>query len=66
MGLLKKYFIHRRGGLICPPETRCVCTNKIVCHPIYGNQNQVAQAVLLVQNGTLGRACKPSPTGGYR
>ena len=20
MGLLKKYFMHRRGGLICPPE----------------------------------------------
>ena len=27
-------------------------------HPFrYGNQNQMAQAVLFVQNGTLGRAC---------
>ncbi len=40
-----------------PSRTRCPCTNEIVHHPIHGNQNQVAQAVLFVQNGTLGRAC---------
>ena len=38
------------------PECVASATNKIVRHPIYGNQNQVAQAVLFVQNGTLGRA----------
>ena len=32
-------------------------TLSFVRHPIYENQNQVAQAVLFVQNGTLGRAC---------
>ena len=64
-------FIHKtyengRGGLTCPPETRCVCTNKIVHHPIYGNQNQMAQAVGFVQNGTLGRIYKSAPTArGY-
>ena len=57
MGLLKKCFMHRRGGLTCPPETRCVCKNNPFIHFVYGDQNQVAQAVLLVQNGTLGRAC---------
>ena len=38
-----------------PLATRCVRTNQFI-HFVYGNQNQVAQAVLLVQNGTLGRA----------
>ena len=46
----------------CPPETRCVCTNKVLHHPIYGNQNQVVQAVTVVRNGTLGRICKSAPT----
>ena len=38
-------------------RTYCTCKYKIVRHPIYGDQNQVAQAVAAVQNGTLGRAC---------
>ena len=36
---IKLIITTRRGGLTCPPETRCVCTNKVVRHPIYGNQN---------------------------
>ena len=31
-------------------------TLSFIRHPIYGSQNQVAQAVLFVQNGTLGKA----------
>ena len=50
----------RRGGLICPPVTCCVCKNKIVHHLIHENHNQVPRAVVFVRNGTLGRACKPS------
>ena len=62
MGLLKSYFMHRRGGLTCPPVTQRVRTNEIVHHLIHGKQNQVAQAVAVVQNGTLGRTCKSAPT----
>ena len=45
------------GDSIYPPETQRARTNEIVHHSIYGNQNQVAQAVAVVQNDTLGRAC---------
>ena len=45
--------------------TRCPCTDNPFIHFVYGNQNQVAQAVLLMQNGTLGQTCKSAPTGGY-
>ena len=37
--------------------TRCVCTITTFIHLIYVNQNQVAQAVTVVHNGTLGKAC---------
>ena len=32
------------GDSICPPETQRACTNEIVHHSIYGNQNQVARS----------------------
>ena len=69
MRLLRKYFIHRRGGLTCPPVTRCACTIYTFIHPIYGNQNQMAQAVAVIPNGTDrhsrgGLTCPPTPTGG--
>ena len=38
--------------------------NKIACQPIYGDQNQVAEAVAAVPNGTLGRTYESAPTGG--
>ena len=40
--------------------TRCVCTITTFIHLIYVNQNQVAQAVTVVHNGTLGKACYPN------
>ncbi len=37
MGLLKKYFMHRREGLTCPPVTRRSCTINPFIHKIYAN-----------------------------
>ncbi len=37
------------ADLYVRPNTRRVSINKIVCHPIYGNQNQMAQAVDVVR-----------------
>ena len=52
-GAVEKVF-HRVVGadLYVRPNTCRVSINKIVRHPIYGNQNQMAQAVGVVQNGT--------------
>ena len=38
-----------------PSLTRCVCKDNPFIHFVYGNQNQVAQAVTVVRNGTVGR-----------
>ena len=42
--------------------TRCVCKNNPFIHFVYGNQNQMAQAVAVMQNGTLGRTYESAPT----
>ena len=39
----------RRGGLTCPPVTRCAYTIYTFIHPIYGNQNQMAQVIGFVR-----------------
>ncbi len=38
--------------------TRRTCMIYTFIHQIYANHNLVAQAVLFVQNGNLGRACE--------
>ena len=72
VGLLKKY-PHRtnltavrhiiipttcRGGLACPPVTRCPCTIYTFIYSIYGNQNQMVQAVTVLQNSVFSTASK--------
>ncbi len=65
MGLLKKYSIKCRGGLqlnsqltywlnrwLYSARNVLVGTIYTFIHPIYGNQNQMAQSVTVVQNGT--------------
>ena len=43
----------RRGGLACPPVTRCAYTIYTFIHPIYGNQNQMAQVIGFVRCRTF-------------
>ena len=46
----------RRGGLACPPVTRCAYTIYTFIHPIYGNQNQMAQVIGFVRCRTFSTA----------
>ncbi len=48
----------RRGGLACPPVTRCAYTIYTFIHPIYGNQNQMAQVIGFVRCRTFSTAPK--------
>ena len=32
-----------RGGLICPPENRCSCTNNLFIHFVYSNHDLMAR-----------------------
>ena len=42
--------------------TQRTCTIYTFIRQIYGNQNQVAQAVAVVLHGTLGQTYKSAPT----
>ena len=55
-------FLNNNVRLLINRTAVCARINKIVRYPIYGDQNQMAQAVAVVQNSTLGRIYKSAST----
>ncbi len=60
--MLKKYFMHRRGGLTCPPERVVLAQTKSYTTQFMGTKTKWRTAVAVVRNGTLGRTYESAPT----
>ena len=60
---IRPYRLHKLNGAerlnFCNDDTFSTVP---FIHFVYGNQDQMAQAVAVVLNGTLGRICKSAPT----